>query len=77
MCNILHVQGRNNDCIVEGKEELAIFSQPQRNLPQTEKWKIILYQNTFMKFAYFKCGRDLQYPTGVEELLKCERKRRA
>ena len=59
ICNIL--QGRKNYCNVEGKEEHAIFSQPQQNL-------IILY---------FKCGTDLQYPTGVEELLKCGRKSRA
>ena len=30
-----------------------------------------------MKFVQLKCGRDFQYPTGVEELLKCRRKRRA
>ena len=43
--------------------------QPYRNLnlPQTEKWKIISYQNTFMKFVQLKFVRDLKYPTGVEE----------
>jgi hypothetical protein len=49
------------------------FFQPYRNLPQTEMWKIISYRKTFMKFVQLKCGRDLQYPTGVEELLKCGR----
>ena len=28
-----------------------------------------------MKFVQLKCGRDFQYPTGMEDLLKCERKR--
>jgi hypothetical protein len=53
------------------------FFQPYRNLPQTEMWKITSYQKTFLKFVKLNCGRDLQYPTGVEELLKCGRKRRA
>jgi hypothetical protein len=43
------------------------------NLPQTEMWKIISYGNTY-PFDQFKCGRDLQYPTGVKELVKCGRK---
>jgi hypothetical protein len=30
-----------------------------------------------MKFVQLKCGRNSQNPTGVEELLKCGRKRRA
>ena len=51
------------------------FFQPYRNLPQTEMWKITSYQKTFMKFVQVKCGRDLKF--GVEELLKCGRKRRA
>jgi hypothetical protein len=34
-------------------------------------WKIISYWNTFLKW-----GRYLQYPKGVEELLKCGRKRK-
>jgi hypothetical protein len=51
---------------VEGKEEHAIVSQPYRNLPQTEKWMIISYQNIFLKFVQHKFGRDLKYPTGVE-----------
>ena len=50
--------------------------QSYRNLPQTEMWKIISYGNTF-QFVQLKCGRDLQYPTGVKELLKCGRKRGA
>ena len=45
------------------------FFLTYRNLPQTEMWQIISYWNTFLN-----CGRDLQYPTGVEELLKCGRK---
>ena len=28
-----------------------------------------------MKFVQLKSGRDVQYPTGVEELLKCEEPR--
>jgi hypothetical protein len=31
----------------------------------------------FLKFVQLKFGRDLQYPKGVEELLKCGRKRSA
>jgi hypothetical protein len=31
----------------------------------------------FMKFAQLKCGRDLQYHKGVEEIVKCCRKRGA
>ena len=30
-----------------------------------------------MKFVQLKSGRDVQYPTGVEELLKCGRNSRA
>jgi hypothetical protein len=30
-----------------------------------------------MKFVQLKTGRDAQYPTEVEELLNCGRKRRA
>jgi hypothetical protein len=40
-------------------------------------WKIFSYQKTFPKLVLLKCGRDFQYPTGVEELLKCGMIRRA
>ena len=56
---------------MEGKEEHGIFFQLYRNLPQTEMWQIISYWNTFLN-----SGRDLQYPTGVDKLLKCGRKRK-
>ena len=32
---------------MEGKEEHTIFVQQYRNLPQTEMWKTISYQNTY------------------------------
>ena len=51
--------------------------QSYRNLPQTEMWKIISNWNTFLKFVKLNCGRDLQYPTGLEELFKSGRKKRA
>jgi hypothetical protein len=56
---------------------MYFFPQPYRNLPQSRMWKIISYLNTILKFAQLKCERDLQYPTDVEELLKCGRKRGA
>ena len=40
-------------------------------------WKITSYQKTVLKFVKLNCGRDLQYPTGVEELLKCGRKKKS
>ena len=45
--------------------------QPYRNLSQTEMWNIISYWYTFSKFVELICLRNLQYTTGVEELLKC------
>ena len=53
---------------MEGKQEHVFFPQPYINLPQTKMWKIISYRNTFPKLDQLKCGRDLKYPTGVEEL---------
>jgi hypothetical protein len=54
---------------VEGKLKFVFFPQPYRNLSQTKMWKIISYQNTFLKLAQLKCGRDLKYPIGVEETI--------
>ena len=61
---------------VEGKEEHGIFVQSKRKLPQTEMWKMILNQKIYQKFVQLKCGRYLQYPTGMEDLLKCGGQRR-
>ena len=61
---------------MEGKKEHGIFPTVQ-NPPQTEMWKIVIYLKTFLKIVQIKCGRDFQYPTGFEELLKCGRKQRA
>ena len=38
-------------------------------------WKKLSYWYTFLKIIQLKYGRDLQYPTGAAELLKCVRRR--
>ena len=60
-----------------GKQEHGTFFKPYKNLQQTEMRKIISYWNTFSKFVELICLRNLQHPTGLEELLKCGAKRRA
>ena len=49
---------------MEGKEKHGIIVQFYGSVQESEMWKIISYQNTFLKFIQHKCGRDLQYPQG-------------
>ena len=68
---------RSGRIIEMWKEKKSVeFFQPYRNFPQNEMYKIILYQQTFLRFVHLKGGRDLQYTTGMGELFICGRKRR-
>ena len=73
ICNVL--QGWKNHWNVEGKKN-GIFPNIQQSSTNGNVQENFISEK-FLKFVQLKCGRDLQYPTGVEELLKCGRKRRA